>query len=300
VELNERLLAWYRPRRRRYPWRGSRPDPYRVLVSEVMLQQTQASRVAVAFGPFVERYPDIAALAAAPRGDVLRAWGGLGYNRRAALLSLAARRIVADFGGVIPKDAASLASLPGLGAYTSAAIASIAFEAALPAIDTNVARVVARVRLGSDPRASGAGDVRRAAERWIDRPRPGDWNQALMDLGREICRPTPRCDRCPIAAGCRSRRAAAVGSPRRTPSRGGAGGRAESFEGSDRQARGAVVRALREREGSLSIAAIAAATTTQPPRIASVIPGLVADGVVSAGPRALAGDARGRVRLPET
>jgi A/G-specific adenine glycosylase len=299
MESNERLLAWYRPRRRRYPWRGPRPDPYRVMVAEMMLQQTQASRVTVAYGPFVERYPDVAALAAAPRGDVLRAWGGLGYNRRAVLLSLAARRIVAGFGGVVPTDPASLASLPGLGTYTSAAVASIAFQAAVPAIDTNVARIVARVRLGADPKASRARDIRRAAERWIDRRRPGDWNQALMDLGREICRPTPRCGQCPIAAGCRFRPAAAAGSRGRAPSQNRAGRAADAFEGSNRQVRGAVVRALRACGGSLSITAIAEATTTPQPRIASAIPGLVADGVVAAGPKALAGDPRGRLRLPE-
>src|SRR5438445_5270827 len=124
VDTRAALLAWYEPRRRRYPWRVG-PDPYRVLVSEVMLQQTQAERVGPAFERFVGRFPDVHALAAAPKADVLRAWGDLGYNRRAVRLAEAARAVVRDHGGRIPSDPATLRSLPGVGPYTAAAVASI-------------------------------------------------------------------------------------------------------------------------------------------------------------------------------
>src|SRR5436309_1877986 len=131
--VNRALLAWYEPRRLAYPWRR-RPDPYRVLVSEVMLQQTQAARVAPAFTGFMRRFPTVRALARATRADVVRAWGTLGYNRRAVSLSDAARAIVARHGGRIPSDQDALLVLPGVGPYTAAAVASLAFGVAVPAI----------------------------------------------------------------------------------------------------------------------------------------------------------------------
>jgi A/G-specific adenine glycosylase len=284
----ERALAdWYRPRAGRYPWR-LRPDPYDVLVSEIMLQQTQAARVVPAFERFVAAFPDVRSLASATRADVLRAWGALGYNRRAVSLHEAAKELLARHEGLVPADPVALRSLPGVGPYTAAAVASIAFGVAVPAIDTNVARVVRRVRLGADdaPPAS----VSEAAATWIDRSAPGTWNQVLMDLGRDVCRPAPRCDRCPLARTCVFHRAGA------SPTR--AGRRQPPFHGSFRQVRGAIVRALRSRT-SVSLSALARELDQPIGRITEAARALSRDGVVHAGPAALAGRPAGRLRLPD-
>jgi A/G-specific adenine glycosylase len=280
------LLDWYRPRAARYPWR-LQPDPYRVLVSEIMLQQTQAARVAPAFERFVEAFPDVSALASAHLADVLRAWGSLGYNRRAVSLHAAAQEVLARHGGRVPSDLGVLRSLPGVGPYTAAAVASIGFRQVVPAIDTNVARVVRRVRLGADE--ASAAEVSDAAASWIDRTDPGGWNQALMDLGRELCRPAPRCDRCPLARRCAFRRAGA------TPVR--MGRRQPPFDGSFRQVRGAIVRALRSRT-SASLSELARELDQPLDRVAEAARALSDDGVIHAGPAARGGRPRGRVRLP--
>ncbi len=149
VAMRRALLAWYRPRRTAYPWRGA--DPFGVLVSEVMLQQTQAARVVLRYVAFVERFPSGEALAAASRAEVLRAWGNLGYPRRAVALHEAARAVVRDHGGRVPADPAELRLLPGVGPYTAAAVASLGHGRRVPALDTNVRRVVARARLGAEP-----------------------------------------------------------------------------------------------------------------------------------------------------
>lgn len=254
-----------------------------------MLQQTQAARVAPAYLAFVREFPTVHALARAPRARVIAAWSGLGYNRRAVSLHEAARRIVAEHRGRVPSDPTVLATLPGVGPYTSAAVASIAFGVPVPAIDVNLHRVVARARLGRDARDAGPAEVRAAAMRWIDRSDPGTWNEALMDVGRTHCRAVPRCDGCPLARGCAFRRA---GSPvaRR------AGPRADPFAGSSREARGAVVRTLRDR-GS-TVGGVARVTGIPLSRVAAAVRGLVADGLVSAGPAALRGEPSGRIRLP--
>lgn len=286
------LLEWYRPRRRAYPWRR-RPTPYRVLVSEVMLQQTQAARVAPAFERFMLRFPTIAALAAAPRAEVLRAWGGLGYNRRAVSLSNAARVVALGHGGRVPSDPAALAALPGIGPYTAAAVASLAFGRAVPALDTNIRRVVARAVLGVEPASAPPAESASAAARWIDPDDPGAWNQAVMDLGREVCRPRPRCEACPVRPWCAGRwrdRAAAPAAPRGRPS--------PPFEGSLRQVRGAVVRTLRARP-SATIGVLAGEAGCSRVRVVEAVRALHADGVVRAGPGALRGDPAGRVRLPD-
>jgi A/G-specific adenine glycosylase len=274
------LLRWYEPRRSAYPWRRT-TDPYAILVSEVMLQQTQASRVAPAFERFLSAFPRVADLATAERADVVRAWDGLGYNRRAVSLWRAAREIVSRYAGRVPGDVERLRELPGVGPYTAAAVASIAFGATVAAIDTNVRRVVARVAADADP-------VDAAASAWLDPGDPGGWNQAVMDLGREVCRPLPRCDACPIAGWCAS--AGAIAHARRASRPG------PPFEGSTRQARGAVVRALRSRPvltlGRLSEAAVRDLAST-----AAVVASLERDGVVAAGPAARAARPNGRVRL---
>jgi A/G-specific adenine glycosylase len=289
--VSRALLDWFEARRRAYPWRGEQ-DPYRVLVSEVMLQQTQAVRVIPHYLLFLRRFPTVNALASAPRSEVVRAWAGLGYNRRAVALSTTARVIVRDHGGSVPADPERLLQLPGVGPYTASAVASLAFGAAVPAVDTNVRRVVARARLGLEVGKARAGDVRDAARSWIDRRDPGAWNQAIMDLGREICRPAPRCDPCPIARACRSRRAGRETVERRSPHRPGA----DAFEGSSRQVRGRIVAVLRDHERT-TVGAIATRLDLTPGRVAEALAGLRADGLVSAGQAALDGRLRAKVAL---
>src|SRR5438128_1336384 len=187
-DLRATLLAWYRPRRTAYPWRTNPPDPYRVLVSEVMLQQTQASRVVAKFEAFLARFPSLESLAKASKADVLRTWSGLGYNRRALALQASARAVIRDHEGSIPSDPAALVRLPGVGPYTAAAVASIGYGVPVPALDTNARRVVRRAILGRDTNEVGERVVREAARGWLDGADPAAWNQAVMDLGREMCR----------------------------------------------------------------------------------------------------------------
>jgi A/G-specific adenine glycosylase len=221
------LLEWYARNRRPLPWRATR-DPYALLVSEVMLQQTQAARVIPYYEAFLARFPDPETLAAAPPRDVLEAWSGLGYNRRALALQAAARR-VAEQGW--PDD---LTELPGVGPYTAAAVGSFAWDRQQAAIDTNARRVIERFDATSRTPAALA---RRAAELLAD-GRAADFNQAMMELGATVCRPrAPRCGECPVGDGCATR---AAGGPAPTARRRGA----ERFEDSDRWARGRIVAAL--------------------------------------------------------
>ena len=232
-----------------------------------MLQQTQASRVEPSFRSFVRRFPSVRALAASDRADVLRAWVGLGYNRRAVWLHRAARSVVEEHGGRVPADPASLRTLPGVGPYTAAAVASIAAGVPIAAIDVNVRRIVTRV--------SGLGDrvaVEAEAQAWVDRSAPGEWNQALMDLGRMHCRAVPRCDGCPLAAWCTWRLSGG-------PADVGAARPQGRFEGSLRQVRGSVVAELR-RTPSAGRTRLAAAAGATPDRLGLALDGLVADGVV--------------------
>ena len=149
-----------------------------------MLQQTQAARVAVAYPRFLRRFPSVGALARASRRSVLQAWGDLGYNRRAVALSEAARAIVREHDGVVPDDASALQRLPGVGPYTAAAVAALAFDEPVAAVDTNVRRVVARVHLGAEGHEAAPTEIASLARDWLDTRDPGSWNQAVMDLGR--------------------------------------------------------------------------------------------------------------------
>lgn len=213
----ERLLDHYDRNARALPWRsppGSPPpDPYMVWLSEVMLQQTTVATVKPRFRRFVERWPTVATLAAAADEDVLSEWAGLGYYARARNLIACARR-VAVLGG-FPRTEADLRKLPGLGAYTAAAIAAIAFGERAVVVDTNVARVVARYHGIKQPVDEARDDLRKRAEAMTPTQRPGDFAQAMMDLGATICRPKkPDCRDCPLATGCR---AFASGTPEAFP-----------------------------------------------------------------------------------
>jgi A/G-specific adenine glycosylase len=257
---NRALFAWYRRTRRDLPWRRD-GDPWRVLVSEVMLQQTQASRVAACFEEFIARFPTPDAMAATTPDRVVRAWVGfgLGYNARARRLHATARRIAA---AGWPRTAADLVTLPGIGPYTAAAVASIAFGQREVASDTNVRRVVSRwvgrPLQGRELDAEAA--IRSGA-------RTGTWNQAVMDLGATVCRPKPRCEACPVATWCLD------------PTVYVAPLRQSTFAGSDRQVRGTVLRVLARTDVADS-AEIAEAASLPRARVDTAVASLSADGTV--------------------
>ncbi len=205
-QFQRRLLAWYTRHGRDLPWRRTR-DPYRVLVSEIMLQQTQVDRVIPKYHQFLQRYPTFESLAAAPAADVLRAWRPLGYNVRPVHLQAIARETLARYHGRLPSDPASLLALRGIGRYTAGAIRSFAFGQDAAILDTNVRRVIGRVFLGRRGMAQVRGQ--RAywtiAEALLPRGRSYDFNQALMDFGAVWCTPRkPRCPGCPMRAFCKS------------------------------------------------------------------------------------------------
>ena len=204
------LLAWYDRHRRRLPWRalpGERADPYHVWLSEIMLQQTTVATVAPYFTAFLDRWPTVRHLAGADLDAVLHAWAGLGYYARARNLHRCAQVVVEAHDGHFPDDPDELGQLPGVGAYTAAAIAAIAFDRPFVPVDGNVERVAARVFAIADPLPGGKPALRRAAATLATRNRPGDFAQALMDLGATICTPRrPRCTLCPWTGACTARR----------------------------------------------------------------------------------------------
>ena len=233
----ERVVQWGLPQLRDLPWRRTR-DPWEVLVSEVMLQQTQASRVVPKWRDFIDEFPTPQACAAAPLGEVLRRWQGLGYPRRARNLHAAATEVARL--GAFPDSLEGLLALPGVGAYTARAVLAFAFEHDAAVVDTNIARVYARV--------AGVRLTQRVVQTCADASLPaGDswaWNQCLMDLGAQLCRPTsPRCGECPLTRWCVWRGRGD------DPADGSAGvsKRQARFEGSDRQARGKLMRMLGDR-----------------------------------------------------
>jgi A/G-specific adenine glycosylase len=214
------LLAWYDRHRRDLPWRtppGMRPDPYRVWLSEIMLQQTTVPTVRPYFDRFVARWPDISALAAASLDEVLQLWQGLGYYARARNLHACARTVVARHGGIFPDETEALRALPGIGGYTAAAIAAIAFDRREAAIDGNVERVIARLHAVREQLPAAKRHLGALAAALVPEERAGDFAQALMDLGATICTPRrPRCVLCPWRSCCA---AAASGSAEDLPAR---------------------------------------------------------------------------------
>jgi A/G-specific adenine glycosylase len=257
------VLAWFAEAGRDLPWRATR-DPYRVLVAEVLAQQTQAARAAAAWPRFLERFPDVATLAAAAPAEVLRAWQGLGYNRRALALHRTAQAV--EERGGWPDTVEGLAALPGVGPYTARAVACFALGRRVAPVDTNVARVLARSLAGADPAQLTAAARQRLADAALPPPAQGPavpgapdpsgrawtWSSALMDVGALHCRPRPRCEACPLAPSCRWRALGPAAPPPRP--------RAQApFATSDRRWRGAVVRALAAAPDGLDRAALAAA-----------------------------------------
>ena len=299
--VSARLLAHYRRTARDLPWRRTH-DPYEVLVSEVMLQQTQASRVTPAFDRFIRRFPTLDALAAAPLGAVLREWSGLGYNRRARDLHRIAR--LSPHG--LPRTVAELDALPGIGAYTAGAIACFAFGGRVPFADTNIQRVLGRFFLGrpGTNKESVALDERAMPKRNADL-----WHHALMDLGATLCKPAnPKCDACPLNADCRHARGsagtaarllrvAAGGSLRRGARQREAKGtaavrpqdralRPAAYKDTDRRIRGQIVKALTDAD----MTSRALEKQIGDERVRRLVDALVADGLVER--------AGGRYRLP--
>ncbi len=208
-DLPQRLLAWYDGHRRTLPWRakpGERADPYRVWLSEIMLQQTTVATVAGYFAAFTARWPDLAALAAASLDEVLHAWQGLGYYARARNLHACARAVMARHGGRFPEDEAELRALPGIGDYTAAAVAAIAFDRRATPVDGNVERVMARLFAHAEPLPEAKPALRRLAATLTPASRAGDYAQAVMDLGATLCTPRkPKCILCPWREPCRAR-----------------------------------------------------------------------------------------------
>ena len=205
------LLAWYDRHARTLPWRvgpkararGIRPDPYRVWLSEIMLQQTTVAAVKFYFDAFLARWPDVAALAAAPRDDVMKAWAGLGYYARARNLHACAQEVARDYGGHFPETAAGLKALPGIGDYTAAAVAAIAFDEPVAVIDGNIERVIARLFAIDTPLPAAKKTIRARQQEMTPENRAGDYAQAMMDLGAAICTPKkPACALCPLASSC--------------------------------------------------------------------------------------------------
>jgi A/G-specific adenine glycosylase len=281
------LLRWYVGAARELPWREPTATPWAVLVSEIMLQQTPVARVRPAYTEWLERWPTPAALAAATPGDAVRAWGRLGYPRRALRLHAAATMIVAQHDGAVPGHYTALRALPGVGDYTAAAVAAFAFRQRQVVLDTNVRRVLARAISGvAAPATAVSVAERKVADDLLpdDDERAATFSVALMELGALICRAgEPDCRACPIAGRCRWR---ALGYPKSTARP----RRSPGYEGTDRQARGVVLAALRSDTRPVRRAQLRAAWTDDV-QLDRAIDGLVADGLVEP----LAG---GRFRLP--
>ena len=244
-QIQDALFGWYERNRRDLAWRRD-PDPYATFVSEIMLQQTGVERVQPAFTRFINAFPNFECLANAPKVEVLRAWAGLGYNRRAIRLQECARVICREFGGVLPSNAKDLARLPGVGSYTVAAIQSFVFGEDVAALDTNIRRVVSRVWFGAPVTDR---EIRVAATRLLPVGRGAEWNQALMDFGSLQCTADrPACVICPLRDCCRAIARSSVASvPRRIAEK------PEPYRGSRRYIRGRIVAFLRDLQSNESV-----------------------------------------------
>ena len=271
------ILGWFAREGRSLPWREPGASPWGVLVSEVMLQQTPVSRVLPVWTEWMERWPTPGALGSATQADAVRAWGRLGYPRRAQRLWECATVIRERFGGRVPSDEAALRELPGVGEYTAAATAAFAFGRRTVVLDTNVRRVLARVVSGvalPAPHLTAAERALASEVVPLDPATSATWNVAAMELGALVCTSrAPRCDACPASGWCRwlERGRPAATAPRRA---------AQSWAGSDRQVRGRVLALLRAASAPLNIAGSAALEDVEPGQLDRCLEGLVGDGLV--------------------
>jgi len=272
--IQRAVLRWGAANMRQLPWRATR-DPWHVLVSEVMLQQTQVPRVLGPYGRFVARFPTPRACAEAPLLDVLGAWQGLGYNRRAVNLHRMAAALVLGHGGRVPEDLGALVALPGVGPYTARAVLAFAFEHDCGIVDTNVARLLARAVAG---RPLSRREAQRVADRLVPVGRSWAYNQTVLDIGSRHCAAVPDCRGCPLRRRCAWRRA---GADEPDPARQGAGTsrRQAPFAGSDRQGRGRLVAALLEGPVPAARLASVAGWPGEVRRARAVAESLVADGL---------------------
>ncbi|TSC72697.1 MAG: A/G-specific adenine glycosylase [Parcubacteria group bacterium Gr01-1014_38] len=307
-QVQRALVRWFRQYQRDLPWRRTK-DPYRILVSEIMLQQTQVDRVIPKYRAFLRRFPIVQALARATPRDILLAWAGMGYNRRALYLRRAAQEIVAQYGGTVPTDPALLQTLPGVGAYTAAAVATFATGIPRALADTNVRRVIGRIFLGAPHGKWRESRLRQMVERATPRQpvsgvHPSLWGHALMDFGALVCKATPRCAVCPVRQWCKAypqiQRDNAQKRLRRA-NRGSRGflrfastmsGRGEHGRGNrsgshpripDRIYRGRILQALRERDPApvslLELAVLLCEVSR--PRLHRLVRGLAAEGLLT-------------------
>ena len=282
--MPEKLLDWFDRQARDLPWRETR-EPWAILVAELMLQQTQVSRVTERWPRFLRRFPDPASCAAAPVADVIDEWAGLGYNRRAVNLHRAAGQIAVEHNGTVPDDLTALLALPGIGPYTARAVRVFAFETDDAVVDTNVARILARTLNRTLKPAE--------AQQEADRRVPGNdgwrWNQAMLDLGARHCSSKPACEDCPLIDDCGW---FGSGRPDPDPAIGSASvsTKQSTFAGSDREGRGRLVRQLRAGPVAADAVNEVLGWPDDPARCRKVIEQLVADGLIEADER--------RIRLP--
>lgn len=288
VPVQDAVIEWFRRTGRPLPWRARNVSPWGVLVSEFMLQQTPAARVREPFDRWIHRWPSPGDLAQASPAEAVREWGNLGYPRRALWLHQAARAIVREHGGVVPSDIEALLALPGVGPYTARAVAVFAYRAHEPVVDTNVRRVIARWRHGESDQGtpSTARDLADMGSLLPEPARSPEFNAALMELGALVCTARdPGCAQCPLLSSCAW---AASGWPN-TGARGAA--KQKSYRGSDREARGAILRMLRESDAPLPRARLATAWPDDVQRDRA-LRALIADGLVERA-------TRGRFSLPQ-
>ena len=291
------ILAWYAASGRRLAFRRTR-DPYAILVSESMAQQTQAARAAEYWERFMARFPSVEALAAATPADVLRAWQGLGYDRRALALWRTARMVVEQMDGQIPSAVAELEKLPGIGPYTARAVAAIAFGIPVGAVDVNVRRVLGRIA-GVDPAAPDAPALQRLADESVPADRAADWTHAVMDIGAMLCRPRePDCKACPARPWCRyassstgRSRGASARSPRppRAP--------ATPFPSTNRWLRGRILDRLRAAPDGEWVPLDGSIGAHDLARVLAAASAMAADGVVELGPDVPGAGLRARLPL---
>ena len=286
VSVQTAILAWFKAESRELPWRSTR-DPYSIMVSEVMLQQTQVDRVIPVYHAFLQQFPTFQSLADASAADVIRAWAGMGYNRRAMNLQRASVQVADLYEGVLPDDTKALRALPGIGEYTAAALACFALDQEVPVIDTNVRRVLGRVFYG--PKGAPDNEISSTAQQALPGREAWSWNQALMDFGATVCTSRrPTCLLCPVRNDCKAARAFIASNGAVAATRATYKTKPEPFEGSNRYYRGRVVTHLRRlAEGelcdlkSLGIIVKPDYTADDEPWLLTLLQGLQRDGLVA-------------------